>query len=65
MYDLEELCEEAIVRLGLDRDRRFRTSPADFANALVERGVLAISPNGWYDIRNPFDVGVAGNPPAG
>ena len=53
MYDLEGLCEEAIVRLGLDRDRRFRTSPADFANALVERGVLAISPDGWYDIAIP------------
>ena len=45
--DLEEFREEVIVGLGLDRDHRFRTSPAEFANALVQRRVLAISPNGW------------------
>ena len=53
MYDLEGLCEEAISRLGLDKERRFRASPEEFAAALVERGVLAISPGGGYDVAIP------------
>ena len=53
MYDLEGLCEEVISGMGLDTDHRFRASPEEFANALVERGVLAISPGGWYDIAIP------------
>ena len=53
MYDLEGLCEEVIVGMGLDKDRRFRASPDEFANALVERGVLAIGPAGCYGVAIP------------
>lgn len=53
MYDLEGLCEEVISRMELDKDRRFRASPEEFADALVERGVVAISPGGWYDVAIP------------
>ena len=53
MYDLEGLCEEVISRMELDKDRRFRASPEEFADALVERGVAAISPGGWYDVAVP------------
>ena len=53
MYDLEGLCEEVILRMDLDKDRRFRASPDEFADALVERGIVAISPGGWYDVAIP------------
>ena len=53
LFDLEGLCEAEIGRMGLDRERRFRATPEEFAVALVERGVLAITPEGWYDIAIP------------
>lgn len=53
MFDLEGVCEDEIERMGLDKVRRFRTTPEEFATALVERGVLAISPGGWYDVAIP------------
>ena len=36
------------VGMGLDKDHRFRAGPDEFANALVERGVLAIGSEGCY-----------------
>ena len=53
MYDLEGLCEDVISHMGLDKDRRFRASPEEFADALIERGVVSISPDGWYDVAIP------------
>ncbi len=53
MYDLEGLCEDVIVGMGLDKDHRFRAGPDEFANALVERGVLAIGSEGCYGVAIP------------
>ncbi len=53
MFDLEGVCENEIENMGLDKVSRFRTTPEEFSNALVERGVLAINPDGWYDVAIP------------
>ena len=53
MYELEGVCEEVIVDMGLDKDTRFRTNAEQIAKALVERGVLAIADGGSYDVAIP------------
>lgn len=53
LFDLEGVCEAEIGRMGLDRERKFRATPEEFATALVERGVLAITPAGRYDVAIP------------
>ena len=53
MYELEGVCEDVIADMGLDKDGRFRTDAEEFAKTLVERGVLAITPGGSYDVAIP------------
>lgn len=53
MYELEGVCEVVIADMGLDKDPRFRTNAEQFAEALVERGVLAIADGGSYDVATP------------
>ena len=53
LFDLEGLCEAEMARMGLDKEPMFRATPEKFATALVERGVLAIAPAGWYDVAIP------------
>ena len=53
MYELEGVCEDVMVSMGLDTDPRFRTNAEQFAEALVERGILAIADGGSYDVAVP------------
>ena len=52
-YNLVKLCRKQIEQHGLDDDPDFEASPGDFASALVERGVLAISRGERYDLAIP------------
>ena len=67
MYELEGVCEEVIVDMGLDKDTRFRTNAEQIAKALVERGVLAIADGGSYDVAIPSildDLNEVSRPPS-
>ena len=52
-YHLVKLCRKQIEKHGLDNDPDFEASPGEFASALVERGVLAITPGNHYDAAIP------------
>ena len=52
-YNLAKLCRTHIEQHGLDDDPDFEASPSEFASALVERGVLAITEDNRYDVAIP------------
>ena len=60
---LADLCEDEILRSGLADNPNFGATSGEFADALVEQGVLAFAPDCRYDLAIPsmrrwFDHGV-------
>lgn len=52
-FELTKLCRREIEAHGLDRDPDFDTTPGEYANLLVEKGVLAFNRRGPLDVAIP------------
>ena len=50
---LTKLCRRELEREGLDDDPDFEPTPREFAAALLERGVLSLTPDDRYDVAIP------------
>lgn len=50
---LTKLCRRELERQGLDDDPDFEPTPREFAAALLERGVLSLTPDDRYDVAIP------------
>ncbi len=50
---LADLCEDELQQSGLAANPNFDATSGEFAAALVERGVLSITPDGRYDVAIP------------
>lgn len=52
-FELARLCRSEIERSGLDGDPDFCATPGEFADKLIEKGVLAFAPDGRLDVPIP------------
>ena len=50
---LADICGEETRRLGLDGNENFKVAPVQVASLLLERGVLAFTPDHRYDVAIP------------
>lgn len=50
---LARLCIAEAERLGLDKDRLFKTPPEEFADLMVEKGLLSFTPERRYTVAIP------------